>query len=188
MSNAIKMGHLAVEDMSASETMTFLNWLQKRAPAKVKAEAPPALTGAPKWWLAKLKSGNVLPDVGWPSTLPVNDLVQDYINVVKRKITRRGNATAMGRFLGDVSAVEDKKSSRKTEVTIRAGEPGGEGLRPGATITRTKRARYYVLHGLDECRDGFEKKYGKQDWADSDGSAGSVDDAQKGDSQCPDGE
>ena len=187
MTNATKMAHMAVEDMSTAEVETFLKWLQKQVPVKVEAETP-ALDSAAKWWLAKLESGNVLPGIGWPKELLVDDLGSDYINVLKRKITRVGNKTAMGKFLEKVGAVEKKRPSRKIRVTIRAGEPGGEGLRPGAEVTRTRRGRYYIFHELGACRAAFEAKYGKQDWADSDDSGDSADDAQKGDSQCPDGE
>ena len=157
--------------MSASDEEAFLKWLQKRVPAKAEAETP-NMTSAALWWLAKLKSGNVLPGIGWPTMLPVDDLGSDYINAMKRDITRRGSVTAMGRFLKPIDAVGKKKSSVKTEVTIRAGEPGGESLKPGATITRTKRARHYDLFDLDTCRAGFERKYGKQEWdGDSPGNA-----------------
>ncbi len=61
-------------------------------------------------------------------------------------------------------------------MTIRAGEPGGEGFAPGTVVTRTKRALHYVLHGLDECRAEFEREWGKQEWlapeGDSDADAG----------------
>lgn len=186
MKNATKMAQLAVEDMSASQVAKFFKWMQTRMPEEVEVEAKTSnLKSAAKWWLAKLKSGNVLPDVGWPSTLPINDLTQDYINVVKFKMSLRGNATSMGRFLQTVGAVEKNKSSRKTEVTIRAGEPGGEGLQAGTEVIRTRRVRYYVLHGLDDCRAGFEAAHGPQDWTDSDGY---VDGAQEADGQCPNGE
>ena len=187
MKNSIKAARLLVEDMSASEAETFLKWLQKQVPQKIEAETP-TLTSAALWWLAKLKSGNVLPDGGWPTMLPVDDLGRDYINAMKRNITHRGSITAMGRFLEEVGAVEEKRPSLKTEVTIRAGEPGGEGLRPGATVTRTKRPRHYIFFGLDTCRAGFEAVHGKQDWtvvleaeADSDAAeVDSPDDAQAG--------
>ncbi len=171
MKNPIKAARLLVEDMSASEAETFLKWLQKQVPAKVEAETP-TLTSAALWWLAKLKSGNVLPDGGWPKDLPVNDLGRDYINALGGNLSWRGSVTKMGRFLKQVGAVEENKPSYKTKVTIRAGEPGGESLKPGATITRTKRARHYIFRGLDTCRAGFERKHGKQLWdGDSPGNA-----------------
>jgi hypothetical protein len=161
--NNIKAARLLVEEMSASDAEAFLKWLQKQVPQKIEAETP-TLSSAALWWLAKLKSGNVLPDGGWPTMLPVYDLGSDYINAMKRNITRCGNVTAMGRFLNQVGAREEKIPSHKTEVTIRAGEPGGEGLKPGAVVKRTKRVRHYVFFDLDTCRAGFERKHGKQEW------------------------
>ncbi len=171
MSNNTEGLRLLIKNLSTSDAEALHKWLGKQLPKKAEA-CTPNMTSATLWWLAKLKSGNVLPGIGWPSTLPVDDLTSDYINAIPRDITRRGNATAMGRFLKPVDAVGKKKSSVKTEVTIRAGEPGGESLKPGATITRTKRARHYIFRGLDTCRAGFERKHGKQLWdGDSPGNA-----------------
>lgn len=167
MKNNTEAIRMLINNLSTSDAGALHKWLGKLLPKKTETEAHTktrTLTDAAKWWMAKLKSGNVLPGIGWPTMLSVDDLVEDYINAIKRNISRRGNATAMGRFLSTVDAVEEDKSSVKTEVTIRAGEPGGESLKPGATITRTKRARHYILHGLDDCRAGFEEVYGKQEW------------------------
>jgi hypothetical protein len=142
MKTATENARLSVEDMSASEEASFLKWLRKRRP---EAETP-TLDDAARWWRAKLKSGDVLPGIGWPATVMVDDLVEDYINALKRKITKRGNSTAMGRFVTLVGAVGKDKSS---VVGVWVG-----------------RKRQYTLRGLDECRDGFEEEYGKQDWDD----------------------
>ncbi len=81
MENNIKAARLLVEEMSASDAEAFLKWLQKQVPQKIEAETP-TLSSAALWWLAKLKSGNVLPDGGWPTMLPVDDLGSDYINAM----------------------------------------------------------------------------------------------------------
>ncbi len=78
MKTSTEIARLAVEDMSASDAETFLKWMHKRVPEKVETETP-TLSSAALWWLAKLKSGNVLPDGGWPKDLLVNDLGRDYI-------------------------------------------------------------------------------------------------------------
>ncbi len=142
MKTATENARLSVEDMSASEEASFLKWLRKRRP---EAETP-TLDDAARWWRAKLKSGDVLPGIGWPATLMVDDLTNDYIEELKHDITVRGDATKMGRFLVKVGAVEDKKSS---VVGVWVG-----------------RKRQYTLRGLDECRDGFEEEYGMQEWDD----------------------
>ena len=169
MTKNTEIAHLIVEGMTASAEEAFLKWLIKRAPVKPMETSD--LTDAALWWLVKLKSGDVLPGKGWPSMLPINDLVEDYINAIKNDFTKRGNSTAMGRFLKDVGAVQKKKSSRKS-----------------LSKDGTRRPRHYTLHGLDACRAAFEAIYGAQEWPDSEDSVGSADDAQKGDSQYPDGE
>lgn len=169
MGNSNKAARLIIEDMSASDMAALYKWIGKLLPKQAEAETP-ALDVAALWWLAKLKSGNVLPGIGWPTTLLVGDLVEDYIKAINRNITYRGNATAMGRFLKRVGAREEKIPGVKRRVKVRAGEPDAKGFKPGADGVITKRVRQYVLHGLDKCRAGFEAEYGPQDWGDSDGS------------------
>lgn len=171
MKNNTKAIHLFIEDMSASDIEALYKWIGKLLPKKTEAETP-TLSSAAKWWLAKLKSGNVLPGIGWPTMLLVDDLGSDYIKAMKRDITHRGSVTAMGRFLKKVGAVDSDKPSIK---------PKGPGR-------HDRRLHHYLPHGLDKCREEFEAVYGTQDWADSDDSGDSADDAQKGDSQYPDGE
>ena len=172
MKNATTMAQLAVEDMSASEAGTFFKWLQKRVPAKVEAETT-LLRAAEDWWLAKLKSGDMLPGRGWLKVLPIETLTADYITELERhELTVRGSATAMGRFLKKVCPKLDI-SSMKADACY--------------GITR-KRPRHYLFPGLDACRAVFEEAYGAQDWTDSGDSGDSADQAQKGDSQYPDGE
>ena len=179
MGNSNKAARLIIEDMSASDMAALYKWIGKLLPKQAEAETP-TLSSAALWWRAKLKSGNVLPGIGWPTTLLIGDLVEDYIEAIKRNITRRGISTSMGRFLKTVGAVEEKKPSRKGKVTIRAGEPDSKGFKPGVDGVINKRIRYYVFHELGKCREGFEVKYGPQDWGDSGGSGGSGDDAQNG--------
>ena len=169
MKNNTKAIRLLIEELSTSDAEALHKWIGKRLPKKDEAETP-ALTDAELWWLAKLKSGNVLQGIGWPVSLLVDDLTLDYIAVIKNDFTKRGNSTAMGRFVTSVGAVQKKRPSRKVSAA------------------RKRRGRYYTLHGLDACRASFEAIYGKQDWVDSEESVDSVDDAQKGDSQYPDGE
>lgn len=145
MKTSTEIARLAVEGMSASEAEAFLKWLQKQVPQKVEANTP-TLESKELWWLAKLKSGNVLPDVGWPTMLPVDDLGRDYIAAMDHDITTRGNVSAMGRFLLKVGAVEK--------------------LKPTCKMGRGRRGRCYVIHGLDECRNKFEVLFGNQGFGD----------------------
>ena len=142
-----------------------------------------------EWWLRKLDAGSLYGDDGWTTTpIMIEPLTDDFTAYTRRyHITKRGNATAMGRYLKKVCPLI-KKSSRKAPVEIRAGDPGGEGFRPGSSVKKKKRIRHYQFPTLDVCRLDWERRYGARDWADSGDSGGSADDAQKGDSQYPDGD
>lgn len=163
MSNALKIAHMIFDDLSPADQVSFYAWMGKQVPVQ-ENDAP--LESAALWWLAKLKSGNVVPGAGWPTMLRCEVLVDDYVMAIKRNLSSRGNATAMGRFLETVGAVEKKKPSIKVQVTA--------GAKP-------RRWKHYVFHDLGECRAAFEAKYGPQDWMD-------VDDAQEVAAQCPDGD
>lgn len=174
MTKNTEIAHLIVEGMTASAEEAFLKWMIKRAPVKpMETDKESFLGGAEEWWLAKLRSGDILPGRGWINVLPIQTLTDNYIAELKRHdITMRGNSTAMGRFLKAVCY----KLSTSSKV-------GREGNCPEGKVG--KRIRHYLFPRLDLCREMFEAVYGKQDWVDSEES---VDDAQKGDSQYPDGD
>ncbi len=117
-----------------------------------------SLSVVEEWWYQKLLNGSVLINGdGWQTDLPVEHLVKDYIEEVKRfNISKRGNATAMGRFLKKVCPVI-KTSSRKTEYEVQ--DEGGH-------LTRWvhRRARWYQLPTLVKARAIWEEQYGKTDW------------------------
>lgn len=166
MNKAIKIARMVFDGLSPPDQISIYSWMGKRVPnppGPKRAEGTP-MDSAVKWWLKKLKSGNVVPDAGWPATLLVDDLTSDYIAVLKRDhLTRRGNATAMGRFLKGEGAVEEDKSSVKN--------PGKVG---------PPRQRHYTLHPLDTCRAAFDAKHGPQGWSGVD--------AQEGVEECPEAE
>ena len=142
MNSAIKIARVVFDALSEADQESLYIWMGKKL-----VEPPPPLhksadDGVPKWWLAKLESGHVLPDAGWPTTLLVDDLGDDFIESLKHDMSRRGNVTAMGRFLISVGAKEEKTSSIKA--------PGGN----------SPRRRLYHLRPLDKCRAAFEAKYG----------------------------
>lgn len=183
MTHNTKIAHLIVEGMSASAEASLLKWLIQRKPElPLETDEAPPLGQAEEWWLEKLMSGDVLPGQGWANSLPCESLSEDYITQLKRHdITVRGSATAMGRFLKKVGAVEKDKPSRKIEIVVRAGEPGGEHLQPGTTVKTKARRRHYEFYDLDACRRAFDARYGAQNWPGADG-------AQKGAGQSPDEE
>jgi len=137
--NTPKIARLLFEDLSPDEQVRFYWWMGK----ELQTEGDRPMNSASEWWLGKLKSGHVLPGAGWPDMLPIDDLTDDYIEAVKSKKSVRGNATAMGRFLETVGAVEKKRPSVKN---------------------REGRRRHYVFNDLGKCRVAFEWEYGLQDW------------------------
>ena len=112
------------------------------------------------WWLEKLREGSLFSDQeGWPLEVRKELLVNDYIEHAKRwMITRRGSATALGKFLLRVCPKLDV-----IQKMARWDEPAGEG---GWTRTVEKRAYHWILPTLDECRHRWEQLYGATTWPD----------------------
>ena len=117
-----------------------------------------SLSVVEEWWYQKLLNGCTLSNGDeWQTELPVDHLVTDYINEVKRfNITKRGNATSMGRFLKVVCPTIET-SSRKTPYEVQ--DPDGHWTR-----YMHRRARWYTLPTLKKARSLWEEKYGKTDW------------------------
>ena len=117
-----------------------------------------SLSVVEEWWYQKLLSGcTLIRGDEWQTDLPVEHLVNDYVNEVKRfNISKRGNATAMGRFLKKVCPCI-VTSSRKTSYEV-ADEEGHW------TRHVHRRARWYHLPTLDKARSMWEEQYGKTDW------------------------
>ncbi len=117
-----------------------------------------SLSPVEEWWYQKLLNGAVLTnDDEWQTDLPVDHLVGDYIREVKRfNLSKRGNATAMGRFLKKVCPAI-QTSSRKTEHEVQ--DPEGHWTR-----WKHHRTRWYKLPTLDKSRAMWEESYGKTDW------------------------
>lgn len=174
MTKNTEIAHLIVEGMSASTEEALLKWLIKRSPVKpMETDKESYLGMAEEWWLAKLRSGDILPGRGWINVLPIQALTEDYVTQLRRHdVTVRGNGTAMGRFLKRICYKLSISSMLAREGNCREADMG-------------KRIRHYRFPDLDICREVFEEAYGKQDWPDSEGS---VDDAQTGAGQCPDGD
>ncbi len=92
---------------------------------------------------------------GWKTELPVEHLVSDYINEMKRfNTTKRGNSTAMGRFLNKVCP-KIKVSSRKADLEVQEEH---------WTRHVHRRTRWYLLPSLERARETWEEQYGTTDW------------------------
>ncbi len=141
-------------------TMDLTGFDVRRVPttAALREQKLLSLSTVEEWWYQKLLSGCTLSRGDeWQTDLPVEHLVNDYVAEVKRfNITKRGNATAMGRFLSKVCPAI-KTSSRKTDFEVQ----DEDGL---WTRHVHRRARWYHLPTLEQAREMWEEKYGKTDW------------------------
>lgn len=110
-----------------------------------------------EWWFGKLEEGSLLGDGLWPREILREALVNDYVNYARRfNITRRGSATAIGRFLNRVCP-RLRKIQKRAEIEV----TGGDGF--SRTITKD-RAYFYAMPSLDDCRERWEELYGRQEW------------------------
>lgn len=110
-----------------------------------------------EWWFRKLRDGRMLEtDSKWDGTIECSVLVSDFTNYAETwKISRRGNETALGRFLNRVAPhVERKQVVRKKDVQDEDGRPS----------RRNVRTYVYIFGGLDRCRAAWEKVNGKVEW------------------------
>lgn len=114
-----------------------------------------------EWWYQKLFDGQILPEAnGWPAEIPKEGLVQDYTDHTRRfNITRRGNQTALGRFLKHMCP---KLQQVKRTLEI-------ERVRDdGWSYKKKVRAYCYVMPTLKQARERWEELHGREDWPDPD--------------------
>lgn len=109
------------------------------------------------WWLNKLNDGSLFSDQDeWPNEVRKELLVDDYIEHTRRwMINRRGNQTALGKFL--------KRVVPKLDVIQQMAcwdEPAGDGFMRKVE----KRAYFWLLPSLDECRERWEDIHGTRTW------------------------
>jgi hypothetical protein len=107
-----------------------------------------------EWWFSKLDNGRLCDDENfWADSILCDALIQDYIRYTQAfNISRRGNATQLGRFLRRLVP-----SLNRTQRVVACEDDMGE----------MKRQRAYVWQfpPLDVCRELWEKKYGRTPWA-----------------------
>ncbi len=112
-----------------------------------------------EWWYQKLSDGITLSETGgesWLVDVPKSDLVDDYIEYTRKfNVTRRGNQTALGRFLLRVCPTITTQQ-RLHSVDI----PTGEGF----TKKRKRRVHFYIFPSLEVARERWVQLYGSEDW------------------------
>lgn len=155
-----------------NEALLLLNrmTLAEHEEFMARAKVPPPMCNGERlmiheqWWLRKLDAGCLYHGT-WPTgPVPRAPLVKDWTEYTGRHyVSRRGNATAMGQFLSMVCPGIEK-SSLLGEMTIQAGEPGGQGFKPGSSATRAKKVGHYTFPPLDVCRREWVHKYGARAW------------------------
>lgn len=112
-----------------------------------------------EWWYRKLQNGRILDhDSKWERDILCDAVTHDFTSYAEKwKFSRRGNETALGRFLSRVCP-HITKSQRRIIV-----EEADETGRPKRVA---KRAYYYDFGTLDQCREAWSKIYGKSEWMD----------------------
>lgn len=117
-----------------------------------------SLSAEEEWWFNKLTDGHISPLThSWIPTILCHDLIEDYVEYTKKfNVTRRGNATALGRFLKEACPPSfTRTQSAESVIVIQA---------DGAEIT-IDRPYMYVLPDLKACRDWWDEKFGgPYDW------------------------
>lgn len=113
-----------------------------------------------EWWYRKLLSGRILEhDDKWEPLVVCDTLTEDFTKYAdKWKFTRRGNETALGRFLFRVCPHLVK--SQRRVISDEYDPTTGRDKRV------TKRPYVYQFGTLLQCREAWEDIYGKQDWPD----------------------
>lgn len=109
------------------------------------------------WWYEKLRDGRLLQrGEGWPVDVMKDQLVDDYVRHTQRfNVSRRGNATALGMFLGKVCPGLNQ-IQRLAEVE--------ELLPDGFTRRVERRCYFWILPSLERARERWAQMYGTTDW------------------------
>jgi hypothetical protein len=110
-----------------------------------------------EWWYRKLQGGQLFEtDIGWERFAQTERVVSDYTNYMDTwKQSRRGNETALGRFITRVVPHISKCQKR-----ISVSELDYDGREKSVS----KRANFYDFGTLDQCRQSWESKHGKTTW------------------------
>ena len=110
-----------------------------------------------EWWFRKLQDGRLLErDSKWTGNVECSALISDFTKYAEIwKVTRRGNETALGRFLSRVAPHVDRK---QTSVMKSMYDEQGHESR------RSVRGYVYNFGTLQQCRESWMKINGKVKW------------------------
>ena len=111
-----------------------------------------------EWWYQKLLQGQLLYDGGeWPETVMNRDLIDDYVDHVRRHNVLRGRSseTRLGRF---IKQVLPRLRTYRRRVTVET--PTNDGY----MIKKNIQALFYRMPTLEECRKRWETLHGATYW------------------------
>lgn len=116
-----------------------------------------------EWWYRKLQNGRLLDsDSEWTKDAPCDSMISDFTAYAEKwKFNRRGNETALGRFLSRVCPHIERTQKRVTADVYDE--------ETGRTVQKKKRMYFYDFGNLKRCREEWEKLHGKVNWETDDG-------------------
>lgn len=110
-----------------------------------------------EWWYRKLQNGRILDsDPEWRGVIPCDSVISDFTAYAEKwKFSRRGNETALGKFLARI-APHIERSQRRGMVDDYDND--------GRPMRKAKRVYFYDFGSLEQCREAWEKIHGKTNW------------------------
>lgn len=119
-----------------------------------------SLSPEESWWYGRLQDGAVLSSqTAWKTEVVKEDLYEDYIDHAKDAgHGRRAVMTVLGMFLNKVCPGIYPRAKRAMAKRAVITDDGYQ-------VESTKRLPHYVFPTLDECREHWDKIYGKANWA-----------------------
>ena len=110
-----------------------------------------------EWWFKKLEDGRMQGHDGeWKGLIPCEILERDFTKHADQwNISRRGNATKLGRFLKRVAP-----HMERSQVSMKWEQPNSQGF----VETMQGRRYCYNFGTLDQCRASWEAVNGNVDW------------------------
>lgn len=113
-----------------------------------------------EWWFRKLQDARLLEqDPDWTRVVECSALISDFTRYAEMwKITRRGNETALGRFLARVAPHVTRRQTTIMKDTMDQDGYGGR---------KSIRGYVYNFGSLQQCRESWCKVNGKVTWEES---------------------
>ena len=111
-----------------------------------------------EWWFRKLQNGRLVDsDAEWTEAVPCDTIISDFTTYAEKwKFSRRGNETALGRFLTRVCPHIERTQKRVAVDVYNEDARRNE--------RKKKRLYFYDFKDLKKCRNSWEKIYGRVVW------------------------